>query len=145
MLSHGGATLADLTVSLFSIRALYYRDLSIQAVVLTIFITFVSVNAYVLTHAARTSTLIVHDRPFDPLFTAVDHVVWSLVDCTLFHNESSFFTLTLLHKLARELSTCRCRSFPWCLLMTNLEFRAGLADRRLHLRPLGFPSFSTPP
>lgn len=48
------------------IRALYARIFSIQALVLTIFMTFVGVNAYVLTHAAP-----------------VDHPAWPLVDsCT---------------------------------------------------------------
>jgi len=48
------------------IRALYPQNFSIQAVVFAIFIAFVSVNAYVLTHAAP-----------------VDHPAWPLVDsCT---------------------------------------------------------------
>jgi hypothetical protein len=59
MLSPGEPTLVDLTLFfLFSIRALYARIFSIQAIVFAIFIIFVSVNAYVLTHAARTSVLI---------------------------------------------------------------------------------------
>lgn len=49
---------SDLTSSLFSIRALYARYLSIQALVLALFLTFVGVNSYVLSHGVRKSTLI---------------------------------------------------------------------------------------